>query len=60
MTLNKLFSLADEHGNINGDPDYTIGDLQCLIRLAVAIFTPEQKKAFFESDDIKSLVEVMK
>lgn len=56
-TIEKLFELADQHAVDSGEPDHAVGDLQGLLREAVKLMTKEQKKKFYNSEPVTSLVD---
>lgn len=55
--LNKLFDAADNHGEDTGEPDHTVGDLQDLLRKAVALMTPSQQLELLQSVEVDNMVE---
>lgn len=56
-TLKMVFDAADAHGEMSGEPDHTVGDLQDLLREAWKIMSNEQKEALIYSDAMDNLIE---
>lgn len=44
--------VAETHGE-DSEPDHEVGDLQDFFRAAWSLFTPEQKVAFAQLDDVQ-------
>ncbi|BCM87799.1 hypothetical protein [Methylobacterium indicum] len=56
--IERLISLADQHGSDTDEPDHTVGDLQDMLRAAYAIMSPDQRDLFCSSNAVLSLLDV--
>jgi hypothetical protein len=56
MDLQELFDAAEAHGDDQGS-DAEVGDLQDALRVACGLMTDEQRRLFWEHEDVGGLVE---
>lgn len=56
-TLKMIFDAADAHGELSGESDHAVGDLQDLLKEAWKIMSVEQKEALLRSDAMDNLIE---
>lgn len=56
--LEKLLVAADNHGQDSWDPDYTVGDLQDLLRQAWGIMSVSQRLQLLKTSAVADLTEV--